>query len=670
MTTIQSQVAGQARDTALWKNEVSSKSTSKFMEGTGFERLQGATLKSSRTPEALVNSKELFKNFFHSEVRNLSDGMPAAQAQYFEQIAEGKLNEILDATFTKMEDRLVEGRSIRNPKSTMKEANKLATEFLKTLEAPAMAVKTDALREKVAGDKGDYVIKPQIFAREDGGFNVVTSPVKIENLVLKGGGGKGVGYPPALAEMSRAGQLDSLKQVVGTSAGALTAVAVAVNMSGEEMTELGELDMGELLGTDSGLNALYPELDFRNQVQFIGKMMGSGGDAQGMVRKMDVITGTKAMEYLNGEAFSDPGGYEQEWRDFAEGFAQQNGLQADDVFNRLQELRHQDFMEPQVADPVAQARGVALGAARALLPIAGPLAMVLPVAEAALGGDAAPVPSRTDSMITFMDMKMLHALAPSEFREIQLTGYDKNDAQGVFMNADTTPDMPIAYAARISMAHPAIASAVHLTQDYGIGTHTFADGGIATNSPVEAVFGGDLAASTAEVQGGSDQDIEVGQLRARTALMIFDEGGKGYSSMHSPAEDRTSSSSFIDRRFGVTTAAKQGDKDKEYVSNTFVVFHGKVGTMDTSPSAEKADHAKALSAFKMLEQIDNRCHQPNLQQTNTMEQAYGLLSDAEKQLLLADGPPDIADFAVDEHGISADFIATGQLYDMARAEFA
>lgn len=669
MTTIQSQVAGQARNTALWKNEVSSKSTSKFMEGTGFERLQGATLKSSRTPEALVNSKELFKNFFHSEVRNLSDGMPAAQSQYFEQIAEGMLNEILGATFTKMEDRLVEGRSIRNPKSTMKEANKLATEFLKMLEAPAMEVKTVALREKVAGDKGVYVVKPQIFARDDGGFNVVTSPVNIENLVLKGGGGKGIGYPPALAEMSRSGQLDSLKQVVGTSAGALTAVAVAVNMSGEEMTALGETDMGELLGTSSGLNALYPELDFRNQVQFIGKMRGSAGDAQGMVRKMDVITGTKAMEHLNAEAFSDPVGYEQKWRDFAEGFAQQNGLQADDVFSRLQELRHQDFMEPQVAEPVALPLGLALDASR---PIAGALAMVRAIAEAAFnrqGGAAAPMPSRTDSMITFMDMKMLHALAPSDFREIQLTGYDKNDAQGVFMNADTTPNMPIAYAARISMAHPAIASAVHLTQDYGIGTHTFADGGIATNSPVEAVFGGNLAASTAKVRGGSDQDIEVGQLRARTALMIFDEGGKGYSSMHSPVEDRTYEASNIQRLFGMTTAAKQGDQDKEYVSNTFVVFHGKVGTMDTSPSQEKADHAKALSAFKMLEQIDNRCNQPNLQQTNTLEQAYGLLSDAEKQLLLADGPPNIQDFAVDENGTSADFIATGQLYDMARSEY-
>jgi predicted acylesterase/phospholipase RssA len=663
MTKIQSQVAGQAQDAALWNNEVSKKSTSKFMEGTGFEKLQGATLKSAKTPEALINSKELFKNFFHSEIRSLSDGMSAGQTQYFEQVAEAKLNSILDSTFAKMEDRLVSGNSIKNPKSTMREANKLATEFFKMLEPTAMAVKTDTLRESALAAKGEYVSKPQIFARPDGGYNVVTSPVSIENLVLKGGGGKGIGYPPALAEMSRAGQLDSLKQVVGTSAGALTAVAVAVNLSAEEMTELGELDMGELLGSKPLLDHLYPELEFSGQVEKLARIYsGMGGDAQGMVKKMDEITGTKAMEYLNGAAFGNPGEYEQEWQTFAEGFAADNGLEADDVYNRLQELRHQDFggaRERPTGEVVAR---TALKMAKVVLP---PLA-VLPISVPAMGETP---PARTDSMITFMDMKMLHALAPSEFREIQLTGYDKDDAQGVYMNADATPDMPIAYAARISMAHPAIASAIHLDVDYGIGTHTFADGGIATNSPVEAVYSNqNMDAATAPVEGGSDAAIEAGQLRSRTALMIFDEGGKGYTAMHGAPEDRTSTSSFVDRKFGVTTAAKQGDKDKEYVSNTFVVFHGKVGTMDTSPSQEKGDHAKALSTFKMLEQINNRCHQPNLQQTNTLEQAYGLLSDSEKQLLLADGPPKREDFVFDEDGISVDFIATGQLYDMARAE--
>jgi len=61
----------------------------------------------------------------------------------------------------------------------------------------------------------------------------------LENLVLRGGGGKGVGNPPALVEMEKAGYLNNLNHVVGSSAGALTALCLASGFKLQQLPGLG-----------------------------------------------------------------------------------------------------------------------------------------------------------------------------------------------------------------------------------------------------------------------------------------------------------------------------------------------------------------------------------------------------------------------------------------------
>jgi len=60
------------------------------------------------------------------------------------------------------------------------------------------------------------------------------SPV-IYNLVLEGGGMKGVAYPGALIELKKMGVLDSLERIAGTSSGSLNAAMLAVGYSPEEL---------------------------------------------------------------------------------------------------------------------------------------------------------------------------------------------------------------------------------------------------------------------------------------------------------------------------------------------------------------------------------------------------------------------------------------------------
>ncbi len=63
-------------------------------------------------------------------------------------------------------------------------------------------------------------------------------PIIYRNLVLEGGGIRGIAYGGALAELQQAGILPQIKRVAGTSAGAIQAALLAVGYSPEEITAI------------------------------------------------------------------------------------------------------------------------------------------------------------------------------------------------------------------------------------------------------------------------------------------------------------------------------------------------------------------------------------------------------------------------------------------------
>lgn len=60
----------------------------------------------------------------------------------------------------------------------------------------------------------------------------------IKNIVFEGGGIRGIAYCGALDHLEKAGQLDQLERVGGTSAGAITAAFLAVGYSAEEISDI------------------------------------------------------------------------------------------------------------------------------------------------------------------------------------------------------------------------------------------------------------------------------------------------------------------------------------------------------------------------------------------------------------------------------------------------
>ncbi|XP_035670646.1 uncharacterized protein LOC118412112 [Branchiostoma floridae] len=77
-----------------------------------------------------------------------------------------------------------------------------------------------------------------------------------ENLVIEGGGARGVAYVGALRVLETAGILQNIKRVAGVSAGAITATFVALGLSCADVAEQAEVDLGKILLSGGYLQTL------------------------------------------------------------------------------------------------------------------------------------------------------------------------------------------------------------------------------------------------------------------------------------------------------------------------------------------------------------------------------------------------------------------------------
>ena len=124
-----------------------------------------------------------------------------------------------------------------------------------------VAANTKALQQLTAL-KRNYPANPTPDVRVQDGKVVVTKAApKVESLVLQGGGGKGVGYPPMLEEMEKSGMLASVDLLVGTSIGALNASCLACGGLADERQIL-ELKTFQQGYDAKGFKKAYPDISF------------------------------------------------------------------------------------------------------------------------------------------------------------------------------------------------------------------------------------------------------------------------------------------------------------------------------------------------------------------------------------------------------------------------
>lgn len=375
------------------------------------------------------------------------------------------------------------------------------------------------------------------------------------------------------------------------------------------------------LKTDEEVGKLYPQVSFsKSPVQFIGKMKGYGGNGEPLIKQADTVTATRVANYIN-EAKADN---DEDFNQAIVRYAAKSNRSVNDINERLEILRSPNFRV-----------------------------------------------DRSNKMVTFSDMDMMHGLAPKQFKQIELTAYNAETANGMLLNSRSTPDLPIAFAARASMAHPALTSGVTFDSSLNIGNSKFTDGGIYSNLPVEAAFD-DIKQAISEPKGGTGEDIELGKRRAQTMLFAFDEKGKSYANSFLPPSAKANNVkvSRLYQAFGVTPENRRHDVLKSHYSNKTTVFHGDLSVLGGGSDKKIVDHAKKDATFNTLIQANNRTNEPALYQVDSIEQAYGLLSGEEKELLLKDGPPKREDYSSlpwEGEGKNASYDAMTNLYNIALA---
>lgn len=527
-------------------------------------------------------ARQSFEQYFEQETSALAGMMGAKGIERFAEDVQARCTSIVQRSFDALprkDDGSVGGKDFA---SAMKQAGAQAAMALDRL-------KVDAARNELLSNLRPADSSPQIVrhhyqdeaGRDQTKYVVIRPAPQLENLVLRGGGAKGIGYSAALDQMEKSGMMAGIKHLAGSSAGALTATCLACGLSAAEF-ENGPADAlfrpGVLDALKGGgeLARLYPDL----------KMEGGLAPAVASLKVVDQTSANSVSAFLNSH-----------WDDGA--------FQA-----RLQQL-----------DPVVQVR--------------------LDQLRQPQNFDE----NRQGKMITFGDLKSLHELAPEKFKMLTLTGWNKTAQQEMYFDAQTRPDMPVAYAARMSMAFPIAFKAVSIESDTG--KQVFADGGIGSNMPSE-VF---LKPHDATGQPQRLDEAAKAGTQARTLLLTFDENGKGYQIMHG-GKPEAKPQGMLDKvkAFFVNLITSHPDqaranlKDQKKVwnagPNALPVFHGEISTLTSNISDQTQHQAHMLSAWKALEQIDARTQQAYSIECGSLDEVAGMLAPAEKQALRSLPNPD------------------------------
>jgi hypothetical protein len=470
-----------------------------------------------------------------------------------------------------------------------------------------MVSNTKALQQLMAL-KRDYPpnMTPQVMV-EDGKIVIMKPAPKAQSLVLQGGGSKGAGYPPMLDEMKNAGMLDQVDLLVGTSIGALNASCLACGGLADERQIL-DMPIIKQVFDSKNFKKQYPDVTFGT-----GTIWPS---CAGQMAKIDQMTAASIADNLKSKS-EDAMGKELSAKlakldddTLAKmGLAGASAEVIDQEIKKLaKKVKNQDFK----------------------------------------GSD------RMSQMITFKDLAMLHQLDPVNFKELTITGWEGTGEDGhvEYFNAKDYGDMPIALAARISMGLPIFAPV------YWQGRGPFYDGGLGSNTPVEATPGLDTFYKENQDEPGNVEDalradvpVEVQEAMAKTMLMTFDDKGKGERNLYgqgkttaapSGAEKKLVIKSGINADYGETLT---GDAVKVYNTgvNTLQVYHGDMDTVTILPSAEDIEYAENMSRMKGLEQLDARQDQAAMVKCPDTDQALLGLSSADKRNLVKAGSPDGAD---------------------------
>jgi|GEM_PF-726298 len=577
-------------------------------------KLKSLFVSKERNVEAFATAKQQFTEAFLSEMHQVALSLPQGATNSFMQHANIALDTILNLTFGKVEDHLKDGQYTKKAHREMiKEANFLALGSFKEIHNTMLrdeSLISHSRMETHGNAPGNQDIRPQLFVTSKGVVKMRRPAPPLETLVFRGGGAKGIGNPSALTELEISGALTGVKHVVGTSAGALTALTLASGYDAPRFTKLiDENPMTGMSGKVPGFSKKYPMVKLIGSAGHFGPIgyilrKKGGGSGQHALAVADKATAGRVSEYLQASWGKEP------------------------FMSKLTELtkKHGE------------------GAMRRILTL-----KQTPDFE----GD------RTGKMVTFKDLAFLSELDPQVFKELTLTGYDRSKGKTTYFDSKSYPDMPVAIAGRISMGIPVVFQTVKYDPQDGKGTRRWVDGGVGSNMPSEVVL-----------KGKEGRELE--STKAKTMLFTYSENGNWQQKLHGNGVFKGSpvSNFFKGLMAGNLGLNKVNISDNGKIHegglNTFVVHHNDIGTMDLKASSVRVQLAQAQSTLMALKQIENRQELDFTQDFESVEEAAQYLTTEEKQAVLEFGKPDPKDYAGGDTNKA--YLAELRLYQLLLSE--
>lgn len=570
------------------------KDWSKQLAPTKLGGLKLLFMSKEKSIDKFNHAREHFVEAFQSQIKEELDVLPKGAHGPFLKKAYESLDKILELTFDHAERTVNDsGYSKSVHRQMVQNANELAVgmfkeigkEMLKDGNVLELARQENKPENQPPVDGNQ---RPRLFIK-DGRIEMRGKAPPLENLIFRGGGAKGIGNAPAIKELEVSGSLKEVKRVVGTSAGALTALSLASGYDADRFTQLiKDNPMAGMAGKVEGFKDKYPMVKLEGAAGKSWNPLGwkirkkGGGSGEHALQVADKATAGRVSEFLkdswNTEAFQRK-------------LVEIKDKHGEDAVKRLALLKETPNFETD----------------------------------------------RTGKMITFKDLSILSEIAPDTFKELTLTGYDKTNKQTVYFDAKRYPDMPVAIAGRISMSIPVAFQTVKYDPGDKQGMRKWVDGGVGSNMPSEVVMknerGQDLQGREREVTQG------------KTLLFTYAEQEGWKKKIHGKGKFKSEFSKNLKGALfaGNSRLGQVSVNDNKKIHNggvnTFVVHHYDIDTMHLQATKERVDMAQAQSTLMALKQIEHRQGMGISLSFDTVEDILPYLTDTDKEEIRAAGPP-------------------------------
>jgi predicted acylesterase/phospholipase RssA len=437
-----------------------------------------------------------------------------------------------------------------------------------------LASAQNSSREKLVALRDQYVGQPatvttaqvSVFKDSVSGeekISLIQPAPALRNLVLAGGGMKAVGVSASLVTFSQAGQFDGVKNIVGNSAGSLTGMVLACGFEMDGLTEFNasvsnqDVVAGPEIDPPSPFQQRYPSMTF--VTQGFADQLGLKGrrfnptlqtDAPRLMVELDRKTAQSVANVLNSTAGQEA------IRAVREKIKEGSSKVSADELKKVLRLSEPDFS----------------------------------------GGN------RELQMVTFKDLEILHRIDPVHFKTLSIVGFRGEESKMETFSAERTPDMPIVYAGRISMAAPLVFTAPVYQ---GV---IYRDGGLGNNFPTDVVH-----------QGKSGAALD--QSHAETMLFAYEAFQEAERNLFEHHEGKTAAPVApgwrawgmnwlewaVKRSAGLKdfNEANLGDSNRVWNSGpqTTVVYHGDIDFAQFGASQIRKDFAVAQSRLMATEQV-------------------------------------------------------------------